>query len=241
MSAAEHKRFEGDIGAFLLGALTADEHDAFERHVATCHVCQDELERLRGAADALPRAVEQFEPPPSLKAAIMEQVQAEAPAAAPVPRRSLAERLGLAGGMPRLSPALAAGVCALVVLVGAAGYGIAELRGGGGGEPARTVEAAVDATRIGDARATLVVPDEGGDAQLRVAAMPQPRPGQIYEVWYQRGDRIEPGPLFSVDRNGNGVAAVPGDLDGVTAILVTRERAGGARVPSEQPVVRARV
>src|SRR4051794_27322953 len=108
MSVTDHKRYEEDIGAFLLGALPDGEHDAFERHLAGCHVCQDELERLRAAADALPRRVEQYEPPQSLKIALMEQVYADAPAAAArdaqPSRRSLADRLGLSAALSRLTP-----------------------------------------------------------------------------------------------------------------------------------------
>jgi anti-sigma-K factor RskA len=247
MSATDHTRFEEDIGAYLLGALPGGEHDAFERHLATCHVCQDEVERMRGAADALPRSVEQYEPPPALKAALMEQVYADAPRATThEPRRSLAERLGLAGGGLRLKPRAALAATAFVLVLGlAAGYGAADLGsddGAGTAAGARSVAAAVDATRVGQGRATLVVPgDGGGGSQLRVAAMPQPRRGQLYQVWLQRGGQVEPGPLFSVDRNGNGVGAVPGSLDGVTAVLVTRERAGGAQQPTEAPVVRAKV
>jgi anti-sigma-K factor RskA len=252
VSAIDHNRFEDDIGAYLLGALADGEQDAFERHLAGCHVCQDEVDRMRAAADALPRSVEQYDPPPALKAALMEQVYADAPAdaAAPAtPRKSLAERLGLAGGLRGLTPQLAVAATALVLAVGVvAGYGASQLGGGGGGggdhDPvgrARSVAAAVDATRVGSGKATLVVPDGGAGAQLRVAAMPQTRTGRVYQVWLQRGGRVEPGPLFSVDENGNGVGAVPGDLDGVKAVLVTRERAGGARQPTEAPVVRAKV
>jgi anti-sigma-K factor RskA len=249
VSATDHTRFQEDIGAYVLGALANGEHDAFERHLLTCHVCQDEVDRMRGAADALPRSVEQYEPPAALKIALMEQVYAEtgsAPAAAGArkPRRSLAERLGIAGAFSRLTPQMAVIATALVLAVGVvAGYGASQLGSGeGAGTGARSVAAAVDASRVGNGRATLVVPNDGsGGAQLRVAAMPQPRPGQTYQVWLQRGDQVEPGPLFSVDRNGNGVGAVPGDLDGVTAVMVTRERAGGARQPTEVPVVRAKV
>jgi anti-sigma-K factor RskA len=251
MSATDHARFEEDIGAYLLGALANGEHQAFERHLATCHVCQDEVERMRAGADALPRSVEQYEPPPELKIALMEQVYADAPAAAAGAheprqrqRRSLAERLGIAGALARLTPQLAVAATLVVLAVGVvAGYGASQLGGddGGGAGGARSVAAAVDTTRVGSGRATLVVPNDGGGAQLRVAAMPQPHAGQVYQVWLQRGGQVEPGPLFSVDRNGNGVGAVPGDLDGVTAVLVTRERAGGAQQPTEAPVVRAKV
>jgi hypothetical protein len=92
---------------------------------------------------------------------------------------------------------------------------------------------------VGAGRATLLVSEDGGPGTLRVEAMPQLRRGQVYEVWLRRGDRIEPGPLFGVDRNGNGAAAVPGDLDGVSAVMVTRERSGGARQPTEAPVITA--
>jgi anti-sigma-K factor RskA len=255
VSASDHNRFEEDIGAYLLGALANGEDEAFEGHLATCHVCQDEVERMRGAADALPRSVEQYEPPPALKAALMEQVYADAPPAvagagarAAKPRRSLAERLGIGGAFARLTPQIAVMATALVLAVGVvAGYGVSQLSSGDGSTHAgvggaRSVAAAVDPTRVGRGRATLVVPKDGsGGAQLRVAAMPQPRSGQLYQVWLQRRGQVEPGPLFSVDRNGNGVGAVPGDLHGVTAVLVTRERAGGAQQPTEAPVVRAKV
>jgi anti-sigma factor RsiW len=236
--AAEHERYHEDVGAYLLGALEDGENEAFERHLATCHVCQDELQHLMTATDALPRAVEQFEPPASLKRALMEQVYAEAEPAA-VPRRSLAERLGLAALVRR--PQLAAFAAAALLVVGVlAGVGISSLGdSGSGGSSARSVVASVDSTRIGEAHATLEV--HGDDAHLNVTGMPQPPAGRVYEVWLQRDGKIEPGPLFSVDRNGNGVAAVPGSLDGVDRVMVTRERRPGALQPTEAPVVTAKV
>jgi anti-sigma-K factor RskA len=238
-SAAEHDRYQEDVGAYLLGALADPESEAFERHLETCHVCQDELSRLMTAADALPRSVEQFEPPASLKAALMEQVYAEAePAAveAARPKRTLAERLGL----NLLRPQFAALAVALLVVGVLAGFGISSLTSDdSGGGSARSVVAQVDSTRVGTGRATLVVPSDGGSGQLRVSGMPQPPAGRVYQVWLMRGQDIEPGPLFSVDRNGNGVAAVPGDLDGVSKVMVTRENRGGALQPTEAPVVTA--
>ena len=68
MTRVDHTSFSDDVGAYLLGALTDLEREAFERHLAECAECRDEVERLRPAADALPRSVEQMEPPPSLKA-----------------------------------------------------------------------------------------------------------------------------------------------------------------------------
>ena len=226
MSATEHDRFREDVGAYLLGALEGRELSDFERHAAICHVCQDEIDRLRMAADALPRSVEQYEPPPALKHALMQRVHAESPSGVrPSPRRRFRFHV----------PRLAVAATAAALLIGLAlGFALSS----GGEEATRTISASVDATRVGSAQAQLVL---AGDAsQLRVSSMPRPRPGQVYEIWLKRGDRIEPGPLFSVDRNGNGAGAVPGDLDGVDAVMVTRERAEGARQPTEPPVVVAR-
>jgi hypothetical protein len=71
--------------------------------------------------------------------------------------------------------------------------------------------------------------------------MPAPKPGQVYEIWLKRGDQVQPGPLFSTDRSGNGAGAIPDDLEGVSTVLVTRERTGGAKTPSEVPIISARI
>ena len=212
--------------AYLLGALEDDERAAFERHLASCPVCQDDVAQLRAAADALPRSVEQYAPPPSIKQALMDEVGRG--------RARPKRRWAFALERPRF--ALAAVACALLLGL-VAGFALSS----GGGDETRTVAGVGGPRPAGAGPAELVVPDEGGAAQLRVSAMPQLEPGRTYEVWLQRGDRIVPGPLFGVDRNGNGVGAVPGGLDGVDAVLVTRERAGGAQRPTEEPVVTAEV
>jgi anti-sigma-K factor RskA len=235
--AADHDRVQENVGAYILGALGEAEDAAFERHLATCHVCQDEVERLTIAARALPRSVEQYDPPPSLKRALMEQVYADAEPTRSE-RRSLAERLGLAGRFAGLTPRLAAAAACILALGAIAGYAI-KGTGGGGGGTSHTLSAAVDSSRVGAGRASLVV--HPGGSELRVSSMPQPRGGQVYEVWVERRGQIQPAALFSVDQNGRGVGAVPGSLDGVTRVMVTRERRGGARQPTEAPVVTAKV
>ena len=43
--------------------------------------------------------------------------------------------------------------------------------------------------------------------------------------------------LFTVGENGQGSAVVTDDLKDAEAVLVTREPAGGARAPSEEPIL----
>ncbi len=230
MTARDHTHYRDDIGAYLLGALTDLESQAFEQHIVNCAECRAEIEDLRPAADALPRSVEQIEPPPELKAVLMEIVDREsAPeeAAARQPRRSLRERLRF----PVMRPVLVMGTL-LLGLVG--GFAVAQL----GGEDERTVVATVDQSRLPRASAELKVEDEGKDgAILRVRDMPTLDEDQVYQAWIQRDGGFVAQPTFVVAADGAGAVAVPDDLTGAEAVLVTRERRGGARAPTEQPVM----
>jgi hypothetical protein len=63
--------------------------------------------------------------------------------------------------------------------------------------------------------------------------------GRIYEVWLKRGSQ-PPEPtdaLFSVTDNGAGTVGVPGDLRGVSQVMVTDEPSGGSTKPTRSPVI----
>lgn len=235
--AGEHDRFEQDVGAYLLGALPALEAEVFERHLMRCDDCQRELAELRPAVEALPRSVEQFDPPPSLKASLMDIVEREAaPAAAapaPAPARAPRQRRDWFAGL-RLRPALAvAGVALLLGVVGGIG-----LSGGGDEDDTREVTAQVDRTRLPGGAAQLRI--EGESGTLRVSGLPMAPRGEVYEVWIERDGEVRPaGALFDVGRDGQGSTAVP--VDGVDRVMVTRERTGGTATPTETPVIVAEV
>jgi anti-sigma factor RsiW len=234
MTTRDHAEYRDEIGAYLLGALTDLERQAFERHVAGCAECRDELERLRPAADALPRSVEQVEPPPGLKTSLMEVVDREARerSGAPAARQRRPRRLRLPS-LAGIRPALVAGALALGLL---AGFGVAQLAGGG--EDGRTIAATVDEGRLPDASASLRIQGDGEDgAILRVQGLPPAGDDQDYQAWVQRDGSVVPQPTFDVGPDGGGAAAVPDDLSGAEAVLVTREPRGGSRAPSEQPVI----
>jgi anti-sigma factor RsiW len=222
---------QDDVGAFVLGALEPAEHAAFEQHLAGCPECRDEVEQLRLAVDALPRSVEPFAAPPSLKRALMAAVREDVQPA----RRPWRERFAfLAGFRPQLAMA-----AALLLVLGVA---LGTQLGGGDSGGHRVIAAVPDRSRVPNASATVTLPaDKDGPAQLRVTGLPAPKPGQVYEIWLKRGDQLKPGPLFNVDATGNGAGAIPDDLEGVSAVLVTRERTGGAKVPSEAPIISARI
>jgi hypothetical protein len=212
---SDHVRYRDDVGAYLLGALNDIERQAFERHLRGCDECQEELERLRPAAEALPGSVVQLEPPPGLKTRLMAEVERDVkPARA---RRPLLR-------VPRLAFAAAALVLGLAI-----GFGVAQL----GDEDTRTVTATV-ARAMPDAGGTLEI--EGDSGTLRLHDMPELEGARVYQVWLQHGDRLVPDRTFQVGRTGTGRVELSdvGDADGV---YVTREPRAGAQVPSEDPVV----
>lgn len=212
MSARDHTRYHEDIGAYLLGALSELERQAFERHMAGCGDCQEELERLRPAAEALPGSVEQFEPPPSLKASLMEIVEREATVTA-LPRR----------------PTRLLAVAAVVLIGLVVGFAVAQL----GGDETRTVAATIDKA-MPEADGSLSI--EGDTATLNLDDMPDLGEDRVYQVWLQHGDRLVPARTFEIAPNGRGAVRLP-DVSDVDGVFVTREQRGGAQVPSEDPIV----
>jgi anti-sigma-K factor RskA len=224
-----HRDHAESVGAYALGALPALETQVFERHLMGCELCQGELQRLTEAVEALPRSVPPLEPPPSLKASLMEAVNADASRARPARER---RRFSL----PRMRPAIAIAAVGAACLL--AGFAVSELARDDG--DARTLSAQVDDRRLGGGSASLSVPEDGGSV-LRVDGMPDPGRDRVYQVWVERDGEVEPVSIFDVDAAGDGAAAVPGSLDGVSAVMVTRERRGGARQPTEMPVLRVDV
>jgi anti-sigma factor RsiW len=211
--------FAGDAAAYLLGSLEPQEAEAFRQHLETCPACQEELSALQPAAGALPLGAPQHAAPRELRRRVMAEVNADA-------RRT--REPGRSGpiGWTRRNP-LTAG--ALALAAAALAFAGGEL-GSSGGSGARVFRASV-----GDAQVRLA----GGQAQLIVHHLPEASAGHVYEVWIKRpgSPPVPANSLFDVDRAGRGSAAVPGDLHGVSEVLVTQEPSGGTQTPTTQPVI----
>lgn len=229
-----HDDYQAEVGAYLLGALTELEIEAFERHVMGCADCRDELERLRVAAEALPRSVTQLNPPPHLKDSLMREV---AQGVKPAKARAFGLRMRVRPTYARMRPTMAWASAAFVLFVGVlAGAGVVAALNSG--DDARTVAASVDRVRVPDGSASLMIPSRGSDAAvLRVQGMPRLPAGLVYEVWVKRGNDVVPESLFTVSKDGSGAAAVPDGVDGASQVMVTRERSGGVSAPTGAPIV----
>ena len=208
-----------DVAAYALGALEPAEAAAFRRHLETCDSCQAEVASLGGVIDLMPMSAAQYPAPRGLRRRVMSEIRAEQGRTGTLRRPAF--------GLPR--PALLA-LC-LVALAGAGVVG-AELSGGSASPATRVVVASVGHARV---RVT------GNQAELIVNHLPQPGAGKIYEVWLERGNAApQPArPLFDVDTRGRADVVLTGSVRGVTAVLVTAEPAGGTRVPTTSPVIKA--
>ena len=92
MAEMDHDALREGAGLYALGALAAEERNAFEAHLATCAECAAEVRALGGVVTALPYAVPQVDPPTSLRGRVLAAVGAPAaasrPTAAEMPARA---------------------------------------------------------------------------------------------------------------------------------------------------------
>jgi anti-sigma-K factor RskA len=221
----DHLRYEDDLAAYMLDALPGDEAREFERHLKGCSRCQERARWLRPSVETLPAAVAQVEPPPALRERLMTTIRAEAEQAGRAPARKERHRSWRdLFAIPRPVLAMAA---LLLVAAAVGGYAL-----GSGGDEDATVVARGEAPP----GATAIVERTGDAGILRVSGLPQHQ-GRIYEVWLERGGRVEPSTLFQVHRNGSGAAAIPHGLKDADRVMVTLEPPGGSTKPSRAPVI----
>jgi anti-sigma-K factor RskA len=239
MNQNEHDSRLEEVASYAIGALDPERVADLEGHLETCKRCQEELRWLAPAVRALPEAVERQAPPPELKQRLMAEVRedaaAEAKRAKVEERRERAERRGgfgewLAGlhvGGLTWKP-LAGMALAILVIAGGVGFAV----GNGGGGNAHTFEVPASSNGI----AAKVV-REGDRGEIHLADVKQLPDGKILEAWIKRGNAVEPVPaLFAPDSEGNASTTIE-NLEGVSEVLVTREPAGGTKMPTTEPIV----
>jgi anti-sigma-K factor RskA len=219
----------GDVAAYALGALDATEAEAFRRHLETCTVCQEELTSFQQVVNELPLATAPHRAPAAIRRKVMREVQADARAArrsgGTEPRARRTRRAGWL--MPR--PALALGLAVIV----AAAVTVGIIAGSSSSPRTQVFTGQV----VGTGSAQMRV--SPGRASLVVHNFAQPPAGKIYQVWLVRG-KSAPAPtsaLFSPTSAGNAVEEVPGNMKGVTSVLVTPEPMGGSPHPTHTPVI----
>jgi len=212
--------------AYALDALDAEDAREYEAHLARCERCRDELASLSDAAGALAYATEAPQPPPELRARILQQA-----------------RRGRSNVVPmRPHWVLPVAAAAAVAACAAVGLGIwaaalsskldRRTEALGRQERVTQILARQDSRTVAFARGRLVVA-RNGDAALVLHNLKPPPAGRTYEAWVSSGGSPEPAGLF----NGGEVVAVPLErpVQAGASVLVTEERAGGVNAPTQKP------
>jgi anti-sigma-K factor RskA len=224
----EHQRVVGDLAAYVLDSLQADERASVERHVGSCATCAQLIAEYRAVVGALPVGLAPVPPPPAAWPAIRAAVRRQRPR----PRRWTR-----AAAWPAVA-ALAASLVVWNVMLHR------ELtRRSPGPAPGPEVEALsrrpgrlviLAGTGVPGANARLFVAVDGGGhlAVSGLGVLPRER---VYQLWFVRSAApAVSGGIFGVDASGRAWAkvAVPAPFDDVRAIMVTEEPAPGSAAPT---------
>lgn len=206
-----------DAAAYALGALEPDEAERFRAHLDECAICRDELSAFQQVAGALPMAAPQYRVPRGLRRRVLTQVRTEARAATESSRAPRAS--------PRIRPAWTGALAGAVAVAVAVVIAV-----GSGGSSTRVI-----ASVVGHAQLRV----SGGHGELLVNHLPAPSPGHIYEVWLKPTNGA-PQPtkvLFGVTSRGAADVDVPGNLRGISTVMVTQEPSGGSPHPTSPAVI----
>ena len=249
---------------YVLGALTAEDHAAFEAHVESCSECAAEVRSLLRTFEAVARSVPQRPPPPELRQRVMSAVER----AGPVKRDPVRPSTPAASTTSVVRRSWLPVAASVLIALGAGIYGShlhVETRLAALSDRAEATEREIAAARraAADARAAVQViaaPDvrqidlQGqGSAHAATArvlwsashgmvfagtGVPAPPPDRRYQLWITTGTRtISGGILPDLSSGALAVLAVPSDSTGPVTVTVTLEPNEGSTAPTGPPVL----
>jgi len=217
---------------YALDALEPEERDAFERHLASCPECQEDLAAFWEVTGALAVAAGSPAPSRELRDRILADARAEKQTVVSLDSRR------------RVSPVLAA-VTAVAAAV-AIGLGIYAVSLSNDLDSTRSALTAQEnaAALLADPTATSValqsgtgrlVVGQGGEAVLVLNDLPEAPAGKTYQAWIV--DDQTPVSAGTFESTGDqAVVPIPQAVPDGAVVAVTVEEAGGASSPTLPPL-----
>ena len=217
---------------YALDALEPEERDAFERHLAGCPECQEELASFWEVAGALAVATESRAPSPELRDRILADARAEKQTVVSLDSRR------------RIPPALTAiTAVAATIAIGLSIYAFSLNNDLDSARSALTAQENAAAV-LADPAATSVALNSGsgrlvvgkdGSAVLVLDDLPAVPAGKTYQAWIVEGQMpISAGTFEST--NQRAIVPIPQAVPDGAVVAVTVEKAGGATSPTLPPV-----
>ncbi len=233
-------------GAYAVDALDDLERARFERHLAECEDCREEVAGLAETAALLAGTVE-VAPPAHLKDRVMADIAMVRPLPPQISSQPTASTTSThptrSTRRLRFAPRMMAAAAAVVVLgAGAAAvfHPWTDQAGQQSVSLADQVLSAPDASRQtvaldGGAEATLYRSPSLKKAVLVTKAMPALPSDKVYELWLQttQGVMVPAGLMKSA---GNQKFVLEGDAAAAQAAGITVEPAGGSQVPTSDAI-----
>ncbi|MFI9330984.1 anti-sigma factor domain-containing protein [Kitasatospora sp. NPDC052868] len=244
-------------GAYAAHALPAPEREAFERHLAQCGACAQEVAEFAATLARL-GAAEAVTPPAALRARVLagigsvRQLAPSGPApdgTAPTGRTGWR---GRRGRLPRRWPGLGLAASVALALALAAALGGLAVQQHDQARQARSQTARLQeqqaalgalitapdartATAASGTGAGAVIWSESRDqAGFLATGMPALAAGRTYQLWFDDEGTMRPAGLLP---GGDGAVLLTGGISGAAGVGVTVEPAGGSPHPSGPPVM----
>lgn len=241
-------------GAYVLDALDPEELLAFERHLAVCADCRDDVRSLRDAVIRLP-AVSAVAPPPELRASVLASISQVRPLP-PLPEQAALEepattRVDELESRRRREPRrdrwrlLAAAAC--VLALASVAWGV--LRPPAADhtrevavvehESRTQLEALLSASDLrvyaadgtDGMRGTVLMSDEVGSAVVLLQDLPALADGEVFQAWSIAGEAPADAGVFR-SRDGSATVVLDGDVLSAEVVALTIEPTGGSPSPT---------
>ena len=261
--------FEELSGAYVLDAITPEEREAADAHLAQCPHCTQLVKEMRSAVDFLPLAVPQVAPPPQLKGRILaavqvaanmssqatQDVQAVRPLKAVPPLLPMRERPTTPTPVPvrrRVAaqrwamPLVAAAAVLFVVLAGglaawniALQHQVAVLQANAVTTTTYAIKGTTEGSNV--TGEAKYISGNGVDVTVvTVRGLPALHNQQVYQGWELQGSQTRSVGLLNVQADGTATINIPGDVKGNDAVAISIEKGPRATLNAPKGPVVAR-
>jgi anti-sigma-K factor RskA len=229
-------------GAYALNALTPQEAEEFDRHLAICEACRIEVAEFQQAAARL-GAAEALVPPPDLRARVLaaaDRTPQLPPPPAEAPRDVTSLESRRQAGARRWLTWVATAAAAVVLI----GIGVAGVRGVFSDQPPGLSTAATQVFTASDVRTATVTTANGGKLRVGISPklgemavdtsdLPALDSGHVYQLWTVQGSKASSAAILT-DPAAGAAMGLPGAQ---TQVAVTIEPKAGSVQPTTRPIV----
>jgi anti-sigma-K factor RskA len=234
-----HEQIIELLPAYALDCLDEEELLLVAEHLNACADCQREVLSYQMAADQIPLALPQSDPPSAVKGRLMDEIAARKQATK-IQASSSWLRRPFAGQRSR-APTWAIASLVVVVVLFASNLLLANQvsrlqKQNQSSLPVITLQATDNAP---GATGSIVISMDGAHGTMVVDGLPTLNPDQEYQLWLIKAGQRTSGGVFSAGEDGYGFMYVrsPSPLADYDGFGITIEPAGGSPAPTGAKVL----